>query len=75
MLPFLLKPLSHLTAAESIVRDVLQRLPIPFCRQGSKESAEENGSSPGRGVRARRVILRRVGSGGQCRWGGLLFCR
>ncbi|MFN8089932.1 MAG: DUF1942 domain-containing protein [Mycobacterium sp.] len=33
------------------------------------------GQVQGRGVRARRVILRRVGSGGQCRWGGLLFCR
>ena len=47
MLPFLLKPLSHLTAAESIVRDVLQRLPIPVLSARFSESAEENGSSPG----------------------------
>jgi len=33
-----------------------------------------SGQVQGRGVGRRRVILRRVGSGGQCRRGGLLFC-
>lgn len=49
MLPFLLKPLSHLTAAESIVRDVLQRLPIPVLSARFSESAEEN-DDPGSGI-------------------------
>ncbi len=33
------------------------------------------GQVQGRGVRRRRVILRLGGLGGQCGWGGLLFCR
>lgn len=37
------------------------------------KKSEGRGQVQGRGVRRRRVILRRVGSGGQCRRGGLLF--
>ncbi|MFP1155022.1 molybdopterin oxidoreductase family protein [Mycobacterium sherrisii] len=49
-----------------------------FARVALRTSAIDyngRGQVQGRGVRGRRVILRLDGLGGQCRWGGLLFCR
>ncbi|MCV7029325.1 hypothetical protein H7I03_08975, partial [Mycobacterium sherrisii] len=42
---------------------------------GTNLAVPPPGQVQGRGVRGRRVILRLDGLGGQCRWGGLLFCR
>jgi len=61
---------SHL--AELKLHAAAEALPAVL-DQASAEGA--SGQVQGRGVRVRRVILRRGGSGGQCRRGGLLFGR
>ncbi|MEC4763370.1 hypothetical protein VT930_09660 [Mycobacterium sherrisii] len=48
----------------------------PYCAKCTCPGCGDHaGQVQGRGVRGRRVILRLDGLGGQCRWGGLLFCR
>ncbi|WP_162145473.1 hypothetical protein [Mycobacteroides abscessus] len=65
--------LRDIAEAVGVSRQIVARLAkdygLPLREPGRQ------GQVPGRGVRRRRAILRRGGSGGQCRRGVLLFCR